>query len=559
MSLRGVLCLRSIVGRGYENREELSFLENAPQRCQAGQSSQETDPCQAMVDAAKRNNTLLRASDYQSCLSRQQSSGQEQKSIDYSNTEPMEDSETQDEDASGIQPTQITPTEVTSTKISPSDTSKAQDSFATIAERCKKSGIPSSYFGACCAPPDYWLNALCPYQMKGQKLEWKSGKEGDAQGRSQDVAPPISATEIKQNQSLFGGMSSQAEPSLLANRIKELSDNASKLSAGELLDVSGKKLDEGSIVAAGGLSENVPAATMQFAIKDAQRGQAIEAIVSGKASGYLPIDKVVAIPDENVQDATMVVSVGLGSKPELLGGGAMGQPDFPIPDPDLYQTLNYFKVDVFHGKIPPGGITSESREVSYKEVLLSMVVAAKDLVDPRANYEYSDPASASVTVLHWNKNIQKYEELPAEKGLCAQDYRWCRYTVKASSFSPFAIVLKKPRTSPLMWLLLFIWLGAVIFMQIKFWRPVKLQLKQAKTTPESWLALKKLGFWKYVLLAGILLFGNYLALMLSFLIAASYLSLAMLGMFFMGGLSWGFVFGCLTWFSSYLKYRFKRA
>lgn len=51
------------------------------------------------------------------------------------------------------------------------------DQFATVTQRCEATSIPSNYDSVCCQPPYYWLNPVCPYQMKGQDLVYDPSKQ----------------------------------------------------------------------------------------------------------------------------------------------------------------------------------------------------------------------------------------------------------------------------------------------------------------------------------------------------------------------------------------------
>ncbi len=459
VSLSGVTCLRNIVGNGYENSAEYTFLQEAPQRCQAS----------AQVQTPPSNNTTDNTS-----------------VTDYTDITPLPDESDQTQPAqteiqTQVEPTPIEPTPITTkTTPTPGKGIILNNPFPKLIKKI----LPTT-------PKP----SVTPVSTKNQKN-----------------------LSVEENKSLFGESTSQA---VVAPTMSEVEKTALNL------PTSGTTKSQGVV-------------TVKFPINGVKAGQAVDAVVNDNDSINVPVEKVVAVPTHDLNGATLAISYD--ATPQTLGAGAPGQPDYPKPDPNQYHVISKFRIDTKRGStfVPSyETINGQIEATPWKDVFISFIVAAKDLIDPRQTTGYENPTDAAVTVLHWNNSTGKYDELSAEKGLCAKDYHWCRYTVHSPGASPFLIVIKKAQTKPITWVLLVLWLVILIFIYRKWWRPYKKEPRP--------------NFVKYVFLAGIVLFGNGFAWVLCTLFAFYHLNFSMFLILYLSGLSWGLIYGCLTW--TFLKLR----
>jgi hypothetical protein len=112
--------------------------------------------------------------------------------------------------------------------------------------------------------------------------------------------------------------------------------------------------------------------------------------------------------------------------------------------------------------------------------------------------------------------------------------------------TPVPIIESSHKNFP--WFPLLIWAGLIIFLYRKLWKPTRDKMKSDGTLKGQAYIVRQLGFWKFVSIAGILIFGNFFALALSILIAFSgELSGTIFAFIYTASLIGGLFFGLILW------------
>jgi len=396
----------------------------------------------------------------------------------------------------------------------------------------------------------------------------------------------------------------------LNGELQNAEQKATQVTSNTITDANGKDIPAQDVLKSG-LDDTNPYAAFSFPLKNAKVGTPVEATISAGPPEAFPRDKVVMIPTKNITDGTLEIAVS--GKDQPLTMGAPGTPDYAEPKPphpDVYELDDYARVMpmlTYHGQRTP--------EIDYTE-LIFLIVVKTVLLGPLGSSSPAQPGLASpvpfvstasavvantntsadstVVLLQYNLKTKAWDELPTEKEICDTD-GLCSFTAKSATAGLFALATKKISSgstnantntntngntnglkavdyviggSPMdhipvrvyMWP--FIIIGIIVFIVVnrRYWRPYARALKTAKTTTERREAFRRIGLWRYVVIAGALQFGLMFAIVVDSLMAFSnQLDWDMvIGMFFACLLVIGPLFGLLTWSFTALYYRFKK-
>lgn len=109
------------------------------------------------------------------------------------------------------------------------------------------------------------------------------------------------------------------------------------------------------------------------------------------------------------------------------------------------------------------------------------------------------------------------------------------------------------------WLLLIVWGSLVAWIYKRFWKEERLAIWATKTMKERSEVVAQIGFWKFVLIYGVLLIGNVFAILLLAVMSANITITAdMYVPTLIGGLVFGFISGTLVWLVFTLYHKFKK-
>lgn len=293
----------------------------------------------------------------------------------------------------------------------------------------------------------------------------------------------------------------------LAKRFAVLDKIAIPITPKGIVDFDGNNLAPEDVLRAG-IDESIPSAKFEFKFSNIKKGESVNAVFSGGPPEALPIQSIIFSPKEDIDDGSLTVTIADGSRPELLGKGAPGAPDYdrPVvpPDPRVYELKDYIRVDA---KIDRRGseeyVWDGYEPVPLSEVLFKMVTS---LIPKKEGF---DNPETEVVFLHLNKDTQKWDPLVTEKGTeCLFDESLCPFIAQSGGFSVFAITLhKKSEIQNLPWgFIVNLWILGIILFYFKFWKKSAEILRKGSKEEKRKEALR-VGFKKFVFITG-LIFGN---------------------------------------------------
>ncbi|GEM_PF-4205961 len=404
----------------------------------------------------------------------------------------------------------------------------AYDSLEDYCPRCKKPGaftVERVYAQV----PDVGKEACAWRQPNGQRCDESIQycAEGCPPRRgipNNDMDEPVKPEEPDET---IEEPVVQANP--LAKRFAELDERAIPLIPKGIVDFDGNALAPQDVLRAG-IDESIPSATFNFTFGNIKKGEVLNAVFSGGLPEALPLQSIIFTPDEDIDDGSLTVTIVDGSKPELLGSGAPGMPDYARPEvlslPKQYALKDYIRVDA---KIDRKGFDEyvwdgyEAAPIS--EVLFKMVTS---LVPKKEGFAHPE---TEVVLLHLNKD-NRWDPLVTEKGTeCLFDQNLCTFTALSPGFSVFAIAYKKP-TNIVPWILFVMaWVPLLIVFYRKFWK-----------------SAKEKGFWKFVLIRGFFIANVMAVFTTSINIVRQKITLAKFADIYSADIVVGLIIGIILWF-----------
>ncbi len=224
----------------------------------------------------------------------------------------------------------------------------------------------------------------------------------------------------------------------LEERFQELEKRIKPIALDQAWDIEGKAIDPN--VLKGGLSASLPSARVGVSWNEMKADDSTRLVF---ADG-LPLKSAALTTGEPIAKGTeSYVTFVHGSTPQLLGTG------IPEPDPKRYELKDYIKYDTYLAK---------EEKHPFKEALFE--IAVSNVV----SHEFYD----SVKMMRWNQRSGAWDFLDYVKTSGCQSGGQCSIIAKSPGTSVFAIVVEKavpdePEEEPFPYKLLFIGLGAIIF------------------------------------------------------------------------------------------------
>lgn len=349
-----------------------------------------------------------------------------------------------------------------------------------------------------------------------------------------------------------------SEEGPITKRFAGLSQYALPITSKTIVDFDGNALSPEDVLRAG-VSEDVPFVQFEFDFANVKKGKPVNAIFSAGLPEALPLQSIIFTPSEDIDEGTLTVSIIDGARPELLGQGAPGAPDYARPEvlilPKQYELKDYIRIDA---KIDRRGseeyVWDGYETAPISEALFKMVTS---LIPKKDGFNHPE---TEVVLLHLNKD-NKWDPLVTEKGSeCIFDKSLCTLTASSPGFSVFAIALKKPALSDqAAWAtLVLFWVPGLVFFYYKFWRGIANKLKNSSKEDRVKI-LKELGFKRYVLIRGFFL-GNSLAIFHTLLnTSGNKMSAARFVDFYFSDLIFGLIAGMILWYFATRKSQEKEA
>lgn len=347
--------------------------------------------------------------------------------------------------------------------------------------------------------------------------------------------------------------------------LQALRAKATHVTPTSIKDAKGKDVAANDVLR-GGVDDTLPVVTLRFPLKNAKQGAPISADVTSGPPETFPVEGVIVQPAQDVANGSLEVQVSGGSKPEILGEGAPGTPDFirpdAPPDPKQFTMQDYIRI----GATETPGTAGENAPVSWSDVWLSIFKNTGNAI--------TDP-DGSIRMLHYNRSTRVWDPLPTERYLCDYAEAFCRYSVHSTGNSLFALVVARPganvttppatinspqqqtiiitlpfflRWSFWRWVAIAFWASVLLVIYFESWRKYARQIRAAGSRDERQRIVREIGLARFAFIAGLLLFGG--AFSVSVLAISSFVpgfggarTLASVGVCFIGG----FVFGLVVW------------